>query len=283
MLKLAIFIFIFACAGLLTGGLLPLFVELYHKMQAKKAEEATKKLDNLFVEVGKKKLAFIFILSPLLLAVGAMLFYGSIVAGLVGAFVGIAIPNLFITIWEKRRKEKFRVQLLDSLMLLSGCLKAGLSLAQAFEVLVEDMPAPVSQEFGWVLKEIKMGIGLEESLQRLNKRMPSEELKLITNAVLIASITGGDLPKVFSRIVTTILDNRKVKENIKTLTIQGRLQGMIMSVLPFLFIWWLFTFNKGQFDIMYNSETGRTLLLVAAGLLVTGIFLIRKFSTLDKV
>lgn len=283
MLKLAIFVFIFACAGLLTEGLLPLFAELYHKMQAKKAEEATKKLDNLFVEVEKKKLLFIFILSPLLLTVLGLFLYRSLIAGIVGGFVGIAIPNFFISIWEKRRKEKFRVQLLDSLMLLSGCLKAGLSLTQAFEVLIEDMPVPVSQEFGWVLKEIKMGISLEESLRRLNKRMPSEELRLITNAVLVASITGGDLPKVFSRIVTTILDNRKVKENITTLTLQGRLQGTIMSILPFIFIWWLLTFNKGQFDIMYNSETGRTLLFVAAGLLVVGIFLIRKFSTLKNI
>ena len=145
------------------------------------------------------------------------------------------------------------------------------------------MPAPVSEEFGWVLKEMKMGISLEESLQRLNRRMPSEELRLITNAILIASLTGGDLPKVFSRIVTTILDNRKVKENIKTLTIQGRLQGSIMSALPFIFVWWLLTFNKGQFDIMYNSETGRMLLFVAAGLLVVGITLIRKFSTLKNI
>ena len=133
MLQFAIFILVFSSAGLFTEALLPVFTERYHKMQSKKADEATKKLDNLFVEVEKKKLLFVFILSPLVLTVAGLLLYRSLIAGVAGGAAGIVIPNFFIGIWEKRRKEKFRVQLLDSLMLLSGCLKAGLSLSQAFE------------------------------------------------------------------------------------------------------------------------------------------------------
>jgi len=283
MLKLAIFIFVFAAGSLLTEALLPLFTQLYHRRQEKKADEATKKLDNLFVEVEKKKLTYIFILLPLLMMILGLFIYHNVLAGIIDGVLGVIIPNFFISIWERIRREKFRVQLLDSLMLISGCLKAGLSLVQAFEVLVEDMPAPISQEFGWVLKEIKMGITLEDSLQRLNKRMPSEELRLITNAILVANITGGDLVKVFSRIAITITDNRKIKENIATLTLQGKLQGLIMSILPFVFIWWLLAFNRSQFEIMYNSEIGRSMLFVGIFLLVVGIFLIRKFSTVKDI
>jgi len=276
--KIAILLFAFLSAGLLAHVLLPPFIERYHRLQKKKIEVATKKLDNLFLDVERKKLFFIFIFVPLILGAGAGIVYNSPIAGGIGVFIGIALPNIFISMWEKTRQAKFRLQLMDGLMVLSGCLRAGLSLQQAFEVMIEDMPPPISQEFGWLLKEMKMGISLEESMQRLNKRMPSEDLRLLTNAVLVSEMTGGDLSKVLGRIVTTIRDNRKIKESIHTLTMQGKIQGTVMSILPFLFIWWVLTFNRQQFDIMFSTEIGRNLLITAGVLLVAGIFLIRKFS-----
>ena len=78
----------------------------------------------------------------------------------------------------------------------------------------------------------------------------------------------------------TIRDNRKLKESIKTLTLQGRLQGAIMSLLPILFVIWVLSVNKHHFDIMLTSDTGRMLLVLAVILQVVGMFLIRKFSTI---
>ena len=102
----------------------------------------------------------------------------------------------------------------------------------------------------------------------------------MVNSILVARETGGDLTKVFSRLSVTIRDNRKLKDSVKTLTLQGRLQGMIMSVLPILFISWVLTFNRQHFDIMLNSQIGRMLLFAALFLQVAGMILIRKFSTI---
>jgi tight adherence protein B len=182
---------------------------------------------------------------------------------------------------EKKRRQRFENQLLDAIMILSSSLKGGLSLLQGLEVLVEEMPAPMNQEIGLVLRENKMGITIEDSLKNLNKRMSSvEELSLVVNSILVARETGGDLIKVFSRLSITIRDNRKLKDSIKTLTLQGRLQGIIMSILPFLFIWWVLTFNRHHFDYMLQNEIGKILLFVAVFLQIAGIILIRKFSTI---
>ncbi|MFZ2357386.1 MAG: type II secretion system F family protein, partial [Candidatus Omnitrophota bacterium] len=129
-----------------------------------------------------------------------------------------------------------------------------------------------------VIRENKMGISLEESLRRLDKRMRMEELSLVINSILVARETGGDLTKVFSRLSTTIRDNRKLKENIKTLTMQGKLQGLVMSVLPILFVLWVLSVNKHHFDGMMQSDFGRFLLILAVVLQAVGMFLIRKFS-----
>ena len=282
-IKLVILILAFFSVVFFTEALLPLFFAKYRQMQQKKVEAASRKLDNLFMEVERKKLSLFFVLTPLVLTLGAILIYRNLFVGMIGGVVGIVLPNLLIKQWEKRRRNIFLNQLLDSLMVLSGCLKAGLGILQAFEVLVEDTTGPISQEFSWVLKEVKMGMPLEESLRRLNKRMPSEELGLITNAILVSAVTGGNLTKVFNRITVTVRDNRKLKNNIQTLTLQGRMQGTIMSLMPFIFVWWVLSFNRQQFDIMLKTEIGRVLLAVGSILLIVGVVLIRHFSRLPDV
>lgn len=152
---------------------------------------------------------------------------------------------------------------------------------QAIEVVVQEMPAPFNQEFGLVLRENKIGVPLEESLRHLHERLHFEELDLVINAILVSKETGGDLTKVLAKLSVTMRDNRKLKETIKTLTLQGKLQGIIMSALPFLFIAWVLTFNRNHFDIMLSSETGRVLLLVAVALQLAGMVLINKFSRID--
>lgn len=278
MLWLLIFFCVGVSVALLSQVLLPVPLRIYQQTQEKKAQEASKKLENLFLEIERKRITFIFIIVPLLFAGTGFFFFQNPIGAIAGATIGFVLPNIFIKIWENGRRQKFETQLLDSLLVLSGSLKAGLSLLQSLEVLVEDTAPPISQEFGLLLKEVKMGMSLEESLHRLNKRMPSEELTMLISSILVAQETGGDITKVFSRLAATMRNNRKLKDNVKTLTLQGRMQGIIMSILPFIFIWWVLTFNRQHFDILLESETGRVLLIVGAVLQTVGLFLIYKFS-----
>jgi len=131
------------------------------------------------------------------------------------------------------------------------------------------------------VREVKVGISLEEALIHLNKRMPSEELDLIVSAILVGRETGGDLTKVFSRLVTTIRDRAALKENVKTLTLQGRLQGIIMSLIPIVFAVIVYKMNPHHFDIMFSDDLGRILLGVAVVLQIVGVILLKIFSKVD--
>jgi len=239
-----------------------------------------KDMDTMFSENNPAKLKKFYFFLPFVLGIGGYFLFQNFIFAVVGIALGVAIPNFMIKIQIARRKAKFADQLLDAINLLSSSLKGGLSLLQAFEVVVEELPPPVSQEFGLVVRENRMGVTFEETLERLKKRMDIEELGLIVNSVLVARETGGDLTKVLSRLSVTIRDNRKLKENIKTLTLQGRMQGMIMSFLPILFVMWVVSVNKNHFDVMLKNDIGRMLLIVAVVLQVVGMFLIRKFSTI---
>ncbi len=273
-----VIILVAAAVILLSIAVFPLVAGKISQLQFKKVNKAEAKLETMFIQADRKRLLLFYALSPLILAVAAFIITNSLIISFIAAGIGLIIPEIYLRALESNRRMRFSNQLVDGLMVMSSSLKAGLSLLQAIEVLTEEMPPPISQEFGLVLRENRMGITLEDSLKTMQLRMNIEELNLIITAILVARQTGGDLTKVLSRLTTTIRDNRKLKDSISTLTLQGRLQGIIMSALPFLFVGWVLSFNKGHFDIMLNSDKGRFLLILAVVLQVVGMFLIRKFS-----
>jgi len=276
---LLIILLIFVATILLFQALCPIVLKSTEQWYRRRVEKLTPKLDRIWLDVPENKLLIVNIFLPVALGLIGLFVFKGILGAVIGIFVGLAIPFIIIKNMERQRLRKFSSQLVDGIMLLSGSLKAGLSLMQALEVLVEEMPPPISQELGLVLRENKMGVSLEKSLEVLNKRMKIEELELLINALLVARETGGDLTKLLSRLAITIRDRHKIKEKIKTLTLQGKMQGVIMSALPFLFALWIHIFvNKHHFDIMLQTDQGRFLLILAVVLQIVGMYLIHKFS-----
>lgn len=274
-------ILIIAAVALIALGSVPLFVRRAEDWQDKQEKIVAKEMDKMFYDKSPRAIVRLYFILPPAFAAAAFIFLRSPILAAGAFFLGLVIPNLSLRVRYGNYRKKFNGQLLDTVQLLSSCLKGGLSLLQAFEVVTEEMPSPMKNEIGWVVRENKMGVTLEESLARLNKRMQIEELSLLTNAILVAKETGGELTKVFSRLSVTIRDNRKLKENIKTLTLQGRMQGIIMSILPFIFVGWVLTVNRNHFEVMLNNDKGRLMLMIAVGLQILGMYLIRKFSRID--
>lgn len=257
----------------------PFFMNSYTKLQEKRTSQLSEKLEESFIFWERRRKLFM-IFAPLIFAGLSFLLFRNPLAMILGFFVGFAFPNFVVKISKQQRIKKFQGQIVDSLMVLSSSLKAGLSLIQAIEVLCAEMPAPISQEFSLVLKENKWGMSLEESLRRLRQRVPLEEVNLLVSSVLIARESGGELTRVFSRLVETIRNNLKLKEKVTTLTLQGRLQGIIMMFLPVGFAYFIFRQNPHHFDVMLESEMGRMLIFAAIFAQIVGMFLIKKISTI---
>ena len=273
-------ILILCSVVLISLSLLPFFVQKIQSWQYQQEAVVAKEMDKMFYDKNPKNIVMLYYILPFILGAAGYVFLQSQIFIVLGVIIGIAIPNFILKTRAKVRVMKFNDQLLDAINMLSSCIKGGLSLLQGLEVLVEEMPAPMNQEMGLVVRENKMGIPLEECLKRLEKRMNIDELGLVVNALLVARETGGELPKVFSRLTVTIRDNRKLRESIKTLTLQGRMQGIIMSFLPIVFVVWVLSVNKHHFDIMLNSDLGRMLLIAAVIMQAVGMLLIKIFSTI---
>lgn len=274
-------VLIFISLVILIYALYPFLERLLQNWQKKRIEKVSPKLDKMFIDISPQKLLLIDIISPLAAASLAFFVTRRFWIALLAAFAGLVIPTFIIKHLEALRRMRFSGQLVDGLMLLSGSLKAGLSLLQAFEALVEEMPPPISQEFSLVVRQNRMGVSLEDCLGKLKTRMASEELDMIVTAILVAKDTGGDITTIFSNLVTTIRERNKLLGRVRALCMQGRLQGRIMMALPIVFGYGVYKLDPTFFNVLLSDPQGRWLLIYAVISEIIGIVLISRMSKIE--
>jgi tight adherence protein B len=249
--------------------------------EKKKIDEMSPKIDKMFIDISFRRLLILDVLTPIVTGSLGYAFSKNLWVAGGAAAVGLVIPIIVIKEMEKARRRKFSSQIVDALMILSGCLKAGLSLPQSFEVLIEEMPAPISQEFGLLLRQIRMGVSLENSLIGLKKRMRVDDLDMVITAMMVARETGGDLTETFSRLAFTIQERNKLIGKVNALCVQGKLQGIIMSIIPIAFAAFVYKTNPHFFDVFFQDAFGKGLLTYAIISQILGMFFIRKLSRVD--
>ena len=284
MMKLVILLLFFGSTTVLAYEGFPylsFLFERYSLFQQQRMHKVINRKDQMVILSEKHPLVGVFFILPLLLGVLGFIFSRSPLGALAGAAAGLIIPKIWIKQMAAKRIRDVANQLVDGLMLLSSSLKAGMSLSQAFDVLVEEFPPPISEEFGLALRENQMGLPMEDCLEHLKKRIPISDIDLVCTAINIARETGGDLTEVFSQLVSTIREKKKLEDRVRALTIQGKLQGGIMAILPFAFGIFIYSMNPGNFNIMLEDQLGRTLLVWAVISEIIGIVLIKILSKVE--
>lgn len=278
-------IFIFVAVVLFSYSVVPSVYSKSVALSQKRAKDMSAKMDKVMPRTQLDKLAKLYMIAPVAGGVLGFLFvpgetaFMKTVGVLFGGMFGFVVPSFYTKLQIRKNARKFDDQLVDALMIMSSSFRGGLSLIQAMEAVVEEMDDPIAYEFGIVLGENKMGVSLEEALNHLYNRMPSPALQQMTTAILLARETGGNLPAIFQRIVGVIREHKRIKAQIDTLTIQGKIQGVVMSFLPIGFFLMVQSTNPSYFKTMYMSETGRVFLIIAGFLWVIGGYMIIKIST----
>ncbi|MCK5494206.1 MAG: type II secretion system F family protein [Candidatus Omnitrophica bacterium] len=258
---------------------LPKFFKKYSNLQEKRMKKAERELHDMFMFKDRQKLLSIFTTVPLLMgAIGFIILSGQMIGFGIGAVLGFIIPSIYIKQIASKRHSDFLSQLIDGIMVLSSSLKAGLSLMQSFEVLSDEMPSPIRDEFSLLIRENRMGVSLQDCLLHLRQRNPSDDLILITTAIIIAQETGGDLTQILEQLVFTLREKRKLNGRVRALTVQARLQGSIMALLPIGFACFTYFVTPENFDLLINDTMGRYMILYAVVSEIIGIFLIKILS-----
>ncbi|MBH0229191.1 type II secretion system F family protein [Halobacillus yeomjeoni] len=224
------------------------------------------------------------LLQWLSICMGGGLFYlvtGQFIFIFVGAVLGFLFPKWYLLNKQKARYQKFNEGLPDMLSTIVGALRAGFSFPQALKTVVDESHNPIKDEMETVLREMKYGSSMEESLHRLYDRMPSEDLDLMIQAILIQRQVGGNLATVLEKIMDTIRERTKIQRQIKTLTAQGRLSGIVIGLLPIILALVLFAIEPEYIGTLFTHPVGIALLIAGAISGSIGFFLIRKLTTIE--
>ena len=190
--------------------------------------------------------------------------------------IGLVAPPFFLKIAAARQRSLFEAQLGDALMVLSNGLRAGFSFEQALENVSGDLANPIGGELNTIVRELKLGGELEQSFLIVADRMESDDLKLLTTAVVIQQRVGGNLAEILDIISQTIRDRLTIKRSIKTLTAQGRITGQVIGALPVLLLFALSFANPGYISPLFSSMMGRLLLMLGGGMEIFGFLMINK-------
>ena len=192
------------------------------------------------------------------------------------------IINKFINNYKIRKfKEKFEEQLPDGLDLISNSMRAGLTMIQSINILTEEMPEPLSSEFREVIKEHKLGMNFDESLMRLNDRVKSTDLDIFVTAVAVTRQTGGNIAEILNRIASTIRERQRLKNQVKVLTAQGKMSGIIVGSLPIALLLIISFIDPSLTAPMFKTLIGIVLIMIALILEIIGALVIKKIVTID--
>jgi tight adherence protein B len=218
-----------------------------------------------------------------LLCIGLINFYinKSVAMATILGLVGWIVPSLIIRIKKKKRYKAFNEQLGDGIVLISNSLRAGYSFLQAVQSVATEMPDPISYEFRKLLKELRFGYSTERALENLLYRVESDDLELVVNAVMIQREIGGNLSEILDNISETIRERVKLKGEIRTLTAQGRISGVIISFLPVVLGLILYLMNPEYMMLLFNHQYGIMMLIASIINLIIGIIIINRIVNIE--
>lgn len=198
---------------------------------------------------------------------------------LTGAF--FFTPPIAVNFAMDKKKDKFELQLPGALSLLRNSVEAGMSFLQSMELVAQEMDPPISEEFSKVIHEAQVGVDLRVSFDRMLERVDSQELQLVTIAVLIQREVGGNLSEILDTILETIRERIQLKGEIKALTAQGRLSAAVIGIIPVALAVIMNFINPEYMSPLFSSTLGQIILGMAGVSECVGVYLILKIMKID--
>jgi tight adherence protein B len=234
------------------------------------SDKLKNKLSSAYWAITDTEYILVSIISTLLAFFLGWLVPGNILGGIfLGVITGF-VPRILLDRAINQRQHKFHNQLLDVLILIKGAVQSGYSLMQSLDLAIKEIPAPASEEFGRVIREIRLGLTLEGALFNLSERMENDDLQIVVTAIIINSQVGGNLSTVLEATISTIRDRLHLMGEIRSLTSYARFVGYFLTLLPFVAGAAIFLLSPGYFDTVKTSFITQIIFLMALGSVIVG-------------
>ena len=206
--------------------------------------------------------------------------------GAMAAAIGVGLvtgmgPIYFVYQKRKRRMNKFEEGIPEALELIVSALRVGHSLNAAMGLVSRECPDPVGGEFRLTFDEMNYGLELKSALDNLVTRVPIQDIKIVSTAILIQRESGGNLAEVLEKTSQVIRERFRLKREVATRTAQGRLTGWILTLLPMVLGVLLYMINPELMSMLWKKDLGVKLLYAAGAMIIVGGLIINKIVNMD--
>jgi len=264
---------------------LPLLVRLFKagglSWRSRFVRDVGQRLSESFVFLDPRQL---FLTQCVLMVVAALWFawwLDMIWVGLVVSILVGFLPGLLLRRLRQQRRDRFQSQFPDALMLIGASLRAGASVGSALAEAATQFGAPLGQELGLVLRELKLGLRMDAALARLERRLPLEDVRLFCSAIKIAQDTGGNLAETLQSVAESARTRAALEGKLDALTAQGRLQAWIMTALPLLVLIGIQIVDPAGAALLLGTLSGWLVLATVVILQAAGMLMIRRILAID--
>jgi tight adherence protein B len=282
MIAILLIAFCVAIACLILVGTV---THLGSNMLARGRERAIRRANSLlcemFIFTDANRLYLVVVACSVAALLGGYLYSGTLIAGVGIASAAAVLPLIIVRWLQRRRRYELERQMPEALTMLAGGLRAGASLAGALRELAKEMPAPLGAEFTLALREQRLGVPLDAALEHLAQRLNQECSSLAVAAMRIAHESGGGLAEALERVAATLRAQFALHAKINALTAQGRLQAVIVGLLPLALFAALHRMEPQEMSLLTTTRVGWATLGAIAVLEFSGLLLLRRIVRID--
>lgn len=259
----------------------PAAITLFKDYGERTSTITTSSLTDMFIFIEPKQVIYVMAGVWAISFALAWIFTGNLILAVIISCGTAWLPKFTLNFMRNRRQGRFLADLPDALLGVANMMKAGSNLTMALEIMVDETDGPIAQEFGLFLRELRMGVAFETALDNLYEQMPVTELQLVVAGMKISREVGGSLADVLARLADTIRRRLEMEGKIKSLTAQGKMQGVVMSCLPIFVGYLLYHIEPVAMGHLFTDYTGWGVCAVVLVGEYIGYRFIKKIVTID--
>jgi tight adherence protein B len=222
------------------------------------------------------------------------LVFGALVAGAAYVFglpwyaagaaflaAGVGFPRWCLNFLRRRRQQVFLADFADAIDIVVRGLKSGLPVSDALKVIASEVPPPVGPEFLEVVEGQRVGITIDQGIERMYERMPLAEVNFLAIVMAIQAKTGGNLAEALNNLSKVLRDRKKMKAKIRSVSQEAKSSAMIIGSLPFCIIGLLSIFSPDYLTPLWSTRVGNIMLVGCAVWMTLGSLVMRKMINFE--
>ena len=256
--------------------------QINEKEKKKKSKSVRVRIQQAGLEFSPRTFYFGSVILGVILTTAAMMFGAPLlVVGLV-AFAGtLGLPRWILGNLVKRRQNKFLNDFADAIDVLVRGLKSGLPVTEAMKIISTEQGPPVGPEFMEVLEGQRVGIPIDQGIERMVERVPLAEVNFLAIVMTIQSKTGGNLSEALANLSRVLRDRKKMKAKVQAVSQEAKSSAAIIGSLPFCIVGIMYFLNPDYLSPLLHTNMGHILLTCSGVWMTTGILVMRKMIAFE--